>query len=159
MASSGPSVGALLVDERDHCPLGDPLGDAFSIPVRKTHAAMRLGLGDLSRKGRAMYAVALRRKVDPDVANRVIWSRLDRERLFGDNSAQSVGKPCARIEVIRALISDRRWIRQTSIPNNSSTRSTAVILRIVREIRRRGLATVLGEISFIRVRQILQETV
>src|SRR5581483_2650356 len=53
------------------------------VPVGEADAAVRLGLADLARVGRAVNAVGGRSEIDPDEADRIVWARFDDQWFFG----------------------------------------------------------------------------
>src|SRR3954452_4857170 len=76
---SGLSVDALLLLELDLRAALHVQGEVAGIPVREADADVRLGLADLLGLGRAVDAVGGDRQVDPDEADRIVRSRVDRE--------------------------------------------------------------------------------
>src|SRR3954447_6215610 len=82
----GSCDGKLLtrpIDKLDGRSFYDTGRDAFGIPIREAHTAMRFGLGDLLGRGCSVQAVALSRKTYPDGSDRIVRSWPDSERLVG----------------------------------------------------------------------------
>src|SRR5262249_16057118 len=69
------------VDELDLDSLVDHLAQRLGVPIRETHAAVRLGLADVRRLRRALGAVA-GAQVGPGVSPRVVGARSDGEGLL-----------------------------------------------------------------------------
>src|SRR6516162_6238528 len=69
------------VDELDLDPLVNHLAQRLGVPIRETHAAVRLGLADVPRLRTAMDAVAVA-EIDPGVADRILGAWRDGEGLL-----------------------------------------------------------------------------
>src|SRR5260370_15259253 len=68
-----------LIEERDRRALANPLGKVKGIPIGEPDAAMRPGFADLFRVARSMNSVGRLVQIDPDQADRVVWTGRDCE--------------------------------------------------------------------------------
>ena len=70
--------------------LPDLLGKVLGVPIGQANAAVALSFADLARVCRTMKSITLSRKADPYGADRIVRTRVDRERGFRPNALKVV---------------------------------------------------------------------
>src|SRR5262245_61349854 len=82
----------LFADEINRGSLRYTGSELQSVPIRQTHASVRLRLANFARLWRAVNAVAFTRQTNPNETHRIIGTRLDSEWLRSLNSFECVGR-------------------------------------------------------------------
>ena len=93
----------LFANEINRGSLRHTRGELQGVPIRQTHASVRLRLANFARLWSAMNAVAFTRQTNPNDTHWIVGTRLDSEWLRSPNSFECI-RPMPHISNLRRRI-------------------------------------------------------
>ena len=91
MSAMSASRTFLFANEINRGSLRHTRSELQGVPIRQTHASVRLRLANFARLWSAMNAVAFTRQTNPNDTHWIVGSRFDSEWLRSPNSLECVG--------------------------------------------------------------------